>query len=106
MEQFFSFILGTIIFFYLLGIVGKWLLRFWLERKIKQMQNGQGGSKGNFYYKSWGGNAGRASGGFNSNTSGSRSSKNEGDVTISKNGADTKRVNSKVGDYVDFEEVD
>lgn len=97
MEQFFSFILGTILFFYLFGIVSKWLLRFWLQRKIKQMQNGQGG--GNFYYKSWGGGA-------RSTTDNNTKRQSEGKITITKNGADTKRVNSSVGDYVDYEEVE
>ncbi len=108
MEKFISFVLGTIIFLYLFGIVAKWLLRFWLQRKIKQMQDNPGaGFGGNF---SGGGfNFGGFSGGFSSNAGGrgsqSQSHKKKGDVTIDRQNAEAKRVNTQVGEYVDFEEI-
>lgn len=90
---------------WLFGVVSKWLLRYWLLKKQREMEQQMrdggfaGGSfgSGNFkgFYTNFGGNAGQQQ----------QPKKPEGEVTIEKTEEPKKHVNSKIGEYVDFEEV-
>ncbi len=86
MEAFLSVVFIIIIGFYLAGLLGRWLLRYWITKKLGNMQGFGGGSGGR--------NAGRTD-----------ESRKEGEVRIDRRRASAKRVSSQVGDYVDYEEV-
>ncbi len=86
MEAFLSVVFVIIIGFYLAGILGRWLLRYWITKKLGNIQgfgrtNTQGGYARSEQYQK------------------------EGEVRIDRRQASAKRVNSQVGDYIDFEEV-
>ncbi|MFI3314356.1 MAG: DUF4834 family protein [Rikenellaceae bacterium] len=95
MEQFLGYILGTIIFFYLLGNIGKFLLKLFIARKMKQFSNGN--NRGGSFF----------SGGFNTQreSAPNNDKHKEGEVFISVNSPSQKKIKDKVGEYVDFEEV-
>lgn len=105
MDWLLSFIIITVISFYVLGWVGKHLLRWWLLRKQRQFaeQFGQDGqfsqNGGGFSYTSWGGQA------RNSHGTADRQRKKEGEVRVEQTQAAQRKVNSNVGDYVEYEEV-
>lgn len=89
--------LGTVISillgFYLLGFIGRLFLRFWIAKKVKDMQNGKGGA----YY-----------GGFWTNASSKQNDPNpkkEGDVTITSPGDSDRKIDSSVGEYVEYDEI-
>ena len=86
MEAFLSVIFIIIIGFYLAGMLGRWLLRYWITKKLGNMQG-------------FGGNPG----GRNAERDGE--CRKEGEVHIDRRRASAKRVSSQVGDYVDYEEV-
>lgn len=106
MEEVLGVIFSIILIFWVLGIIGRMFLRYWVVKKQRQMeqQMRDGGAGGSF--QSFGGGNFR---GFYSTFSGrpgepQRSSKPEGEVTIEKS-EQTKATNHKIGEYVDFEEV-
>lgn len=88
---FLSVIFIIVLGFYVLGILGRLWLRWWILRKQKEFAEG---SAGGFY--SYGSRSHQKK----------RSGGREGDVTVEKMpGAGSKRVSGNVGDYVEFEEV-
>lgn len=100
---FFKFLFFLIASFYLLGFIGKLFFRWWLLKKQKEFQQNRGSASGPFYSRTytWGaGNNNRSQ----DQDSRSRSSK-EGEIHVDKTIQNHKKVNSKVGDYVDFEEI-
>lgn len=94
MDSVLSFLFFMILGFYLLGIVGRLLLRMWVRRVQRQFEQGQGGGTYSKTY-SWGrgGAAQRAE------------TRPEGDVVIQAPATTEKKINKTVGDYVDYEEI-
>lgn len=94
METFFGVILSIILGFYVLGKILKFVFRIWLARKAKEFQQ-RGGFSG--------------FGGFNtangSNNQYNDTTKREGEVKVEKTIHDQRKINEKVGEYVDFDEV-
>lgn len=109
METILGVIFSIIIGFWLLGLVGRIFLRYWVLKKQRQMeqQMRDGGAPGGGGFQSFGGGNFR---GFYSTFSGGgaagqpKETKKEGEVTIEKTEI-AKSVNHKIGEYVDFEEV-
>ena len=84
MGAFFSFLLSTIIIVYLIGLVGRLVLRWWVQRKMRQM-----GADGSGYY------------------GGRRQPKTkEGTVKITQVTRETRAVDKNLGEYVDYEEIE
>lgn len=90
--------------FYLLGIAGRLLLRYWVRRKMKQFGAGEVPG-GGFFYRTWSagngfsgrtGSAGRPSG---------RSASREGEVIVTQTEYARKKVRESVGEYVEYEEI-
>jgi hypothetical protein len=71
------FILIFILVIYLLGILGRWLLVFWVKRMVKRAENFQQSTKNH----------------------------KEGEITVDFNPGNSKKFDSSTGDYVDYEEV-
>ena len=90
-----KFILVALLVFYLLGWIGRLLFRWWIGRLQRDMQKKFGEGGGTYYRQyTWG--------------RGARPEKPapEGEVKVSgRVDPGRKRVNEKVGDYVDYEEV-
>ncbi|MFI3322997.1 MAG: DUF4834 family protein [Rikenellaceae bacterium] len=106
MEKLLSFILGTVIFFYLLSKVGGFLLRLFIKRKMNQFNGGT--NSGGGFSGGTGGGANQNNNPFNWANRQNNQNNNqhkEGEVFISRNSSSQKRVKDKVGEYVDFEEV-
>lgn len=82
--------------FYFLGAILRIVLRIWLSRKMKDFQkNGGYGAFTNFGSKT-------------ANNSGyykEPPKAKEGEVKISIEGEEQKKVNEKVGEYVEFDEI-
>lgn len=101
MEGFITFIFFTIVGFYVLGLLGKLFLRYWIKKKQREFQErfgqqGQGGAYGRTYTWGFDGN----------NRQQQKSSQNEGDVTVENiSNNSEKRISKDVGEYVDYEEV-
>lgn len=96
MEKFMSYILGIVLFFYLFGIVGRFLLKLFITRKMNQFSKGEG-TRGFF-----GGNFTNSRSNSSQN---STSSHREGEVFISNNSQKEKKIKDRVGEYVDYEEI-
>ncbi|MBE9488026.1 MAG: DUF4834 family protein [Bacteroidetes bacterium] len=84
---FISFVLTTIIIFFVVGYVGKILLRLWLTQKMRQFNGEQTTNKSD---SSW---------------FGRKNNKKEGSVKVTKLTEDAHKVDGKVGEYVEYEEV-
>lgn len=113
MEMLLSIILSIFIGFWLLGLIGKFFLRYWLLKKQRQMEqqmrDGGFSSNGGGFSGSFGSGAFRGfygsgtAGGTNQNKS---NPKPEGEVTIDKTNITSQHtINKKIGEYVDFEDV-
>ena len=88
--DFLTFIFLAIFGIWLLGIVGRFVLRTWLRNKQRQFEQQFGG----------GAAGGRSAG------SRRRDNRREGDVSVQQTTHVEKKVNKSVGDYVEFEEVE
>lgn len=97
MEGFLTFILLSVLFFYLLGRVGRWALLHWVRKKQREFENGNGTYSRTY---AWG------SGWARDRESGGRSARPEGEVSIRQTHASEKKVNKNIGDYVEYEEID
>lgn len=96
MEAFLSFLFFLILGFYVVGVLGRWLLRRWIGKKQQEFAERFGGAFS-------GGGRGYS---WNSGARTRRPSPREGEVTVQQvSRAPEKRVSSTVGDYVEFEEV-
>lgn len=116
LEGIFSFIIFTIVGFWILGIVGRFLLKRWVAKKQREFQQQFGGDgssfQGGFGNNSGFGGTGRA---FYGNANfGGRGAKQQNDTQQHKEGevflTDTtptsdKKVNTQVGEYIDFEDI-
>lgn len=88
MESFITFIFVSIFVIWLLGLVGRWLLRYWLQKKQRQFAEQFGGAQ-------------------QQQTRGNRrQNRREGEVSVQQTVRVEKKVNKEVGDYVEFEEVE
>lgn len=90
MEFILTFILATVLFFYLLGFVGRSFLRHWIRRKQEEAAAG-----GNPFFQSGPSAGSRA-----------RRPRPEGEVIVRKGRASEKQVSGQVGEYVAYEEVE
>lgn len=81
-----------IVGFYLLGLLGRLALSYWIRKK--QREFAEGGSPGGFSRTyAWGGRR-------------SPRPRPEGDVSVQQTEASPqKKINKNVGDYVDYEEI-
>lgn len=93
--RFISVILSIILGFYLLGIIGRLWLRYWIAKKQREFE--KNGTMGGFSFKQyrWPGGGDRQE----------RPSPKEGEIRVDKPGQTQKKVSGKVGDYVDYEEI-
>lgn len=88
MDKFLSFIFYTIITLWLLGLLGRWLMRRWLRKKQREFSEQFGGGAQ-----------------YQRNRSSRRQNGREGDVRVQQTARIEKKVSGNVGEYVDFEEV-
>lgn len=78
--KFLTVVFCIVLFFYLLSLVGRAMLRVWVFKKTRQFQR--------------------------QDTTSRRRTKREGDVTIQTGEYErSKRIRSDAGDYVDYEEI-
>lgn len=103
--MFLTIILFIFLGFWLLGLVGRWSLRWWLAKKQREFQEQFGGGQQT-------GTAGEHGGwrGFYTNFGGKnaagRKKKREGEVTVTRTVRQSEyQVRKGVGDYVEYEEV-
>lgn len=104
METFLTVILFIFVGFWLIGIIGRWTLRWWIARKQREFQQQFGGDG-----KSTGGAFGNgAFRGFYANFGGNgRKKRNEGEVTVTRTTRRSEyQVSKGVGEYVEYEEVE
>lgn len=97
METFISIIFFTVVGLYLLGLMGKFLLRRWILKKQREFQEQFGGQagQGQSYRQSWS---------FGGNRHNEPSKEGEIKVETSVNNSE-KRIKKDVGEYVDYEEI-
>lgn len=107
METFLTIILFIFVGFWLLGLVGQWMLRWWIARKQREFQQqfgsdgtSAGGSFGNGPFRGFYANFGKT-------TADSRKKKKEGEVTVTRTTRYSEyQVGKGVGEYVEYEEVE
>lgn len=92
MEGFITFILIFFLIIWLLVRFAPYLLKWWIQKKIKNYGNGFGGT--NFYTNY-----------NNSNTQNNSDNYREGEVYIKNGPKEEKIVDKGVGEYVDYEET-
>ena len=90
MEFILSFIVITVLAFYLFGALGRALLGYWIRKK--QQKFAQNGAGPFFQWRSGG----------NPNP---RPERREGEVTVEQTRVSQRKVKGGVGDYVEYEEV-
>lgn len=102
MDRILGVILSIFIGFWLLGIVGRVLLKYWIVKKQRQMeqQMRDGGFSGGFQ-----GFGGFYNGRAQSSAKQKSTSKPEGEITVEQREAHNKVVNKNIGEYVDYEEI-
>lgn len=119
METFLTVILFIFVGFWLLGLIGKWLLRYWVAKKQREFQQ-QFGGDGNSSGQGGGAFGGKGFGGFYTfggfpgggsadgrRAGETRQKKREGEVTIEGESVKTEhQVGKGVGEYVEYEEVE
>ena len=90
---FFSIIIFIILFFYLL----QWAVRIVLRWKINRIQREMAKNGSNTYYKqyAWGKNPGRQ-----------QRTPKEGEIKVDLRTTPDKKINDRIGDYVEYEEVE
>lgn len=93
-----KFILIFLLVFYLLGFIGRLLFRMWIGKIQRDIQQQAGGNpRGGFYRQyTWGGN--------NRQTR-QEQQEPEGEIRVTDKGTQHKKINEKIGDYIDYEEV-
>lgn len=87
MEGFLTFILVAVLSFYLIGWLGRMLLRRWVARKQREMAERFAGGAG-----------------FGAQQTG-RKARKEGEVTVQAKTATGKKVAKDIGECVEYEEV-
>jgi len=90
MEFILSFIVITVLAFYLFGVLGRALLGYWIRKK--QQEFAQNGAGPFFQWRS-GGNPQP------------RTAQREGEVTVEQTRVSQRKVKGGVGDYIEYEEV-
>lgn len=109
---FLSFIFYLFLGLWLFGIISRWLLKAWILKKQRQMQeqmdkNGGQGQPftGGFFSFGPGGARFGSYGNPGSGPSSPENKKPEGEITIETTEEPKTQVNKKIGEYVDFEEI-
>lgn len=92
MENFLSILFFVVAGFYLLGWIGRMLLRWFILSQARKMEQGGATFRG-FTWSSGG-------------SSNHKTEKKEGEVRVERKVQVEKKVNKQVGEYVDYEEVD
>lgn len=111
METFLTVILIIFVGFWLLGLIGKWLLRYWITKKQREFQQ-QFGSDSTTGSNTGGAFGGRGFRGFytfggTSEQETRQKKRPEGEVTVTQQEIRTEyQVDKSVGEYVEFEEVE
>lgn len=90
MEFILSFIVVTILVFYLIGVLGRALLGYWIRKKQKEFA--QGGGNPFFQWRTSGAPRPKAG-------------RPEGEITVEQTRVSQRKVKGGVGDYVEYEEV-
>ena len=98
MEAILTILFFIVAGFYLLGLVGRLVLRYWLQKKQREFAQNFGEGQGGFTFKQY--TWGRPSGAR------SRRAKRTGEVRVEEMRHIEKRVNRNVGEYVEYEEID
>lgn len=107
MEKFLTIMLFIFVGFWLMGIIGRWLLRYWILKKQRQFARQFGGdlnNAGTFGGKNFRGFY--SFGGFpggNSAQAEQPDPKKEGEITITRRSS-TTTVSKSVGEYIEYEE--
>lgn len=83
-----EFIFITILVIWLMGVLGRFLLRRWIARKQREFARQFGGAQ------------------YGGRTSGRKNNRREGEVSVQQTAPAEKKVSKAVGDYVEFEEVE
>lgn len=106
METFLTVILFIFVGFWLLGQIGRWMLRWWIARKQKEFQQ-QFGANGNATSGTFGNGAFRGFYTQFGNTNGNKvKKKREGEVTVTRTSRHSEyHVGKSVGEYVEYEEI-
>lgn len=108
METFLTVILFIFAGFWLLGIIGRWMLRWWIAKKQREFQQqfggdgtASGGAFGNGAFRGFYTHFGGAG------TTAGRKKKKEGEVTVTRTERCSEyQVGKGVGEYVEYEEVE
>lgn len=88
-----EFILFAILGFYLLGYLGRLLLRIWIRRQQKKFGNDPGA-----FYRTYTWGAGQRKE--------QHAERKEGEIFVDQSLKTEKKVKGSVGDYVEYEEVE
>lgn len=99
MEILLSIVLFFILISYILGKLLPFLLKLFIANRIRKAQNG--GMNGGFDFRGFSSSDQTRA----SQNRDARSSQKEGDISINRGSATTKKVRDNVGEYVDFENV-
>ena len=92
MEGFLTFIFFTIVGIWLLGQIGRLLIRRWILKKQREFAEQFGAG---------------AAGGYNAGAGAGRAkNRREGEVHVQQTDGGGRKVNRSVGEYVEFEEVE
>ena len=99
METFLSVILSIILGIYLLGKISKWLLRYWLKKKMQSFEQGNAaGGNPNSAWGAWS-NFGQQQ------QQPQQEKKKEGNVTVDINPTSERKIDKAIGEYVEFDEI-
>lgn len=90
--MFLTVLFFIVVGFYLLGLLGKLLLTYWIRKKQREFAEGGGGFSRTYTWSSGRRQASRP--------------RPEGDISVQRTEAARGRVNRSVGDYVEYEEVE
>lgn len=102
METFLSVILFIFVGFWLLGLVGRWTLRWWIAKKQREFQQ-QFGGDGSSTSGSFGNGSFR---GFYTDFGAKTKRRKDGEVTVTHTAVRSEyQVNKGAGEYVEYEEV-
>ncbi|MFI3263378.1 MAG: DUF4834 family protein [Rikenellaceae bacterium] len=100
MEVFLTVVFFLVLFSYLFAKFLPYLLRWFISRKLKDL-NKNGGTNGQYTYTNFGGNT------RNTNTYSEQQKTKEGKVYVKTTDSEktSKKVSNNIGEYVDYEDV-
>jgi len=90
----------TFIFFLFLGFyLLQWVVRLWFRRRLRKLQQQMENGGGQGYYKQY-------TWGRGTSAQRERHQTREGEIKVETGAAPGKKVNDRIGDYVEYEEVE